>query len=218
MSARKLSRRAFLKTAGLALGASALACGGLGIAASRRPEIDFIQSTYGKENPVGNHVLITYATKAGSTAEVADVIGQTLAARGFQVDVRPVRDNPSLDGYQAVIVGSPIRMGNWLDEAVEFVRANQARMSGMPAALFTVHLENLANDENSRAARQAYTAPLRELLPGASEAFFAGNMDPAKLPLIERLLVRAMASQTGLPVGDQRDWEQIRAWANEVFA
>ena len=91
-------------------------------------------------------------------------------------------------------------------------------MSGMPAALFTVHLENLANDEISRAARQAYTAPLRELLPGASEAFFAGNMDPAKLPLIERLLVRAMASQTGLPVGDQRDWEQIRAWANEVFA
>ena len=34
-------------------------------------------------------ILVAYATRAGSTAEVADAIGKKLAADGAMVDVKP---------------------------------------------------------------------------------------------------------------------------------
>jgi menaquinone-dependent protoporphyrinogen oxidase len=107
------------------------------------------------------HVLVTYATKAGSTVAVADAIGDVLAARGFGVTIKPVKDKPSLDGYQAVVIGSAIRMGSWLPEAMVCARDNQARLSELPTAIFTVHLLNTGDDAASQAARQAYTAPVR---------------------------------------------------------
>ncbi len=75
-------------------------------------------------------VLVAYASRAGSTAEVAQAVAEVLRARsgGDTVDVLPVkigqRPQPC---YRAVIAGSAIRMGKWLPEAVEFVAKNQAR-------------------------------------------------------------------------------------------
>jgi menaquinone-dependent protoporphyrinogen oxidase len=42
------------------------------------------------------------------------------------VDVKPVKEKPQITGYSAVVLGSAIRMGNWLPKAVDFVKANQA--------------------------------------------------------------------------------------------
>jgi len=49
-------------------------------------------------------ILVTYATRAGSTTEIAAEIGQTLVARGFNVEVKPVKEVSSLAGYQSVIL------------------------------------------------------------------------------------------------------------------
>jgi menaquinone-dependent protoporphyrinogen oxidase len=75
-----------------------------------------------------NRILVTYATRAGSTVEVAAAIGETLRGSGFSVDVKPVKEKPSVEGYQAVVVGSAIRLGSWLPEAVNFVKNNQDRV------------------------------------------------------------------------------------------
>lgn len=69
-------------------------------------------------------ILVNYATRAGSTAEIAAAIAETLSARGYAVDVKLVKEKPVLDGYIAVVPGSAIRMGNWLPEAVDVVKAN----------------------------------------------------------------------------------------------
>lgn len=215
MSQGKLSRRDFLKSAGITLGASVLTCSGLGYLAALPPEFDMIDTTLGKQNTMDKKILITYATKAGSTVEIAAAIGETLSKRGFQVDVKPVSENPSLAGYQAVLMGSAIRMGSWLPEAVDFVRKNQSTLNQMPASIFTVHMLNSGNDETSLAARQAYTAPVRELLPLVDEVFFKGKLDYQTLSFFDRLIAKAVETPDN-PPGDFRDWDSIRGWTENV--
>ena len=76
----------------------------------------------------------------------------------------------------AVVLGSAIRMGNWLPEAVDFVKANQAALNALPTALFTVHMLNTGDDEASRAARAAYLDAVRPLLNGVETAYFEGQV------------------------------------------
>ena len=167
---------------------------------------------------MSSRVLVIYATRTGSTAEVAKVISAVLAERGFDVDVKPVTEKPSLEGYDAGILGSGIRMGGWLSEMLEFIRTNQAKLIQIPIAIFTVHLHNTGNDTASRAARKAYTVPVWKMLTPVDEAFFTGKMDPVKLSLRSRVLARMASSDTGPKVGDFRDWEKIGAWAATVLS
>jgi len=217
MNRKNLSRRDFLKITGAALGGSVLACSGLGYAATRVPDFETPDINYKGDTAMNEKVLITYATRAGSTPEIATAIGEVIAARGYTVDVKPVSEYPSLDGYQSVIVGSAIRMGAWLPEAVDFVKMNQYLLSRIPCAIFTAHMLNTGDDESSRMARLAYTAPIREMLDLQAEVFFTGVMDYAKLSFLDRVIARAVEKNTGTKQGDLRDWEKIRDWANTVF-
>ena len=218
MTARTISRRNFLQTAGIALAAGTLTCAGLSYVAVLPPEIAMPEITSGKDITMNERILITYATRAGSTVEVAAAIAESLAARGFAVDVKPVKEKPGLSGYQSVILGSAIRMGGWLPEMLDYIQANQAALKSMPAALFTVHMLNTGEDETSRAARIAYTQPARSLLPAAPEVFFSGKIDYATLSFFDRLMAKAVEKNTGTKPGDYRDWQQIRSWGMQVFA
>lgn len=217
MNKKALSRRDFLKIAGAGLGGTLLACSGLGYAATRVPDFETPDITYKDDSAMNKKILITYATRAGSTPEIATAIGEVIAARGFTVDVRPVRENPSLDGYRSVVMGSAIRMGAWLSEAVDFVKMNQYLLSRIPCAIFTAHMLNTGDDESSRMARLAYTAPIREMLDLQDEVFFTGVMDYSKLSFLDRVIARAVEKNTGTKQGDLRDWEKIRSWANTIF-
>ena len=66
-------------------------------------------------------VLVSAASRYGATAEIAQVIGQALSEQGLTVAVIPPGDVDSLDGYDAVIIGSAVYMGHWLDPAKELV-------------------------------------------------------------------------------------------------
>jgi menaquinone-dependent protoporphyrinogen oxidase len=165
---------------------------------------------------MSNRILVAYATRTRSTAEVADVISEVLTARGYAVDVKPVKERPSLDGYHAVILGSAIRMGAWLPEMLDFIRTNQARLDQIPTAIFTVHMLNTNKDNDSRTAKNVYTKPIRKLITPVDEAFFAGQIDLAKLSFPDRVLTRLMVGESGPKVGDFREWDEIRAWAKEV--
>ncbi len=160
---------------------------------------------------MSTRILIAYASATGSTAEVAAEIGKRLSARGFAVDVRPIEEKPQLDGYQAVLIGSAVQYGNWLPGAVEFVKNNQQVLSGLPVALFCVHIRNLGDDEASRQGRLAYLDEIRSLLQAVDEAYFAGRFDRRGAAL---LLPGWLARL--IPTMDRRNWEQIRAWAESL--
>ncbi len=159
-------------------------------------------------------VLVTYASRAGSTGEVAQAIAERLCAQGWDAEVRPVAAVGSLDGFQAVVLGSAIRYGAWLPEMLEFVQAQRAALSALPVAVFTTHMQALDDSDASRSTRSGYSQAVRALLAPRDEAFFAGKVDPATLSFFERMAVKLVKS----PVGDKRDGARIRAWADGLGA
>jgi len=158
-------------------------------------------------------VLVAYATKAGSTAEVAAEIGRVVESKsGYKVDVHPVGKLKEVDGYDAVIIGSAIRAGKWLPEATKFVEKHRDALGQVPVAYFTVCLTLSEDTEENRREVAAYLDPVREIVQPVDVGLFAGVMDSSKLPFILRLMMKAMKA----PEGDFRDWEAIRAWAGQV--
>ena len=161
-----------------------------------------------KINKMNDRILVCYATRAGSTAEVAAAIGENLSQNGYSVDVKLIKDNPSLDGYQVAVIGSAIRMGNWLPEAVNYIKANQQSLNHMPVALFTVHMLNTGDDETSRTNRLAYLDKVRPLLEDPEEVYFEGKMDFSQLSFLDRMI----AKMVNAVEADHRDWDRIGDW------
>jgi len=158
-------------------------------------------------------ILIAYATKAGSTSEVAAEIGRVVESKGdCKVDVYPVGELKEVGGYDAVIIGSAIRVGKWLPEAIEFVEKHRDALSQVPVAFFIVCLTLKEDTQENRRTVAAYLDPVREMVQSVDVGLFAGVMDYAKLPFTFRLMMKAMKS----PEGDFRDWAAIRAWADQV--
>lgn len=163
---------------------------------------------------MNQRILVAYATRAGSTAEIAAAIGESLAARGYAVDVKPIKEKPNPAPYAAVVLGSAIRMGSWLPEATAYIKANQAALAGLPVSLFTVHMLNTGDDDASRAARQDYLKAVRPLLPAAQAVYFEGLMDYSRLSFLDRTIAKLVKSVET----DHRDWAAIRAWAPAALA
>jgi menaquinone-dependent protoporphyrinogen oxidase len=163
-------------------------------------------------------ILIAYASRTGSTAEVAQAIGKTLSENNAHVDILPMQDVKDLDLYQAVILGSAIRKSKWLPEAVQFVRAHQEALRHKPLAMFTVCITiAMSNSEQYRAAVSGWTAPVRALIRPLSEGLFAGMLNFDKLPFnLDTLKLRATVAAGIFPRGDHRDWNAIRAWAESL--
>jgi menaquinone-dependent protoporphyrinogen oxidase len=207
-----INRRKFLKLTGLTLGASAAACCGLGALATIPPPVDFVENQVPGQTNSNRRVLVTYASKAGSTGEVAGVIGQALAANGAAVDVYPVEAVPDIQAYQAVILGSAIRMGKWLPAATRFVEAHQSYLNQIPTACFTCCLALHEDTEQNRREALGYMDPVSSLVAPAARGAFAGKLDSSRLSFLERMMVQAR----GMPEGDFRQWEAIRAWAGSL--
>ena len=212
----EISRREFVRlgvtaAAGVAL-VGAAGCTSAGDSKSEDVETP---STHLDGGPaMSGRVLVGYATRTGSTVGVAEAIGKTLAERGFEVDVKPLREQPSVNGYDAVILGSAVNGAKWLPEAVSFVKSRAAALNNVPVAAFCVHSMNGGSDEKQTKKRRAYLDEVRSVITPTDEGFFLGKgPDPEDTSLIARWAFRAFG---GSGEGDMRDWDKIGAWANQV--
>ena len=163
-------------------------------------------------------ILVTYASRSGSTAEVTAAICQSFVDSGVTVDLLPIQQVSTLIPYQAVIVGSAIRKSKWLPEAVQFVQTHQETLRHKPLAMFTLCITlAMSNSEQYRSAVAGWTAPVRALVGPLSEGLFAGLLDFNKLPFNwDTLKLRATVAAGIFPRGDRRDWNAIRAWAESL--
>lgn len=212
MKSKNLSRRIFLRQGCLTTAAIGLTiCGGGAIAVFNKPKIDLPIISYG-EKTMEKRVLIAYATKAGSTAEVAARIGEILSNRKISVEVLPVAKTGDISVYSAIVLGSAIRMGRILPEAQEFLEIHQAILNEKPFSAFVVCMALIKDSPETRQKVNAYLDPLRALVKPASEGLFAGVCNPSKVSLVDRLLISAKK----MPQGDFRQWDQITAWAQAV--
>lgn len=162
-------------------------------------------------------ILVTYATRAGSTAGVAEAIARTLKEGGAAVEVLPVAEVTDLAPYRAIVVGSAIQGGAWLPEALDFLRAQRAALAGKPVATFTVCMTMAMKNEQARQHVADWTAPVRALVSPVREGYFAGVLDLNKVPsLANRLKFRISILLGVWSAGDNRDWAAIRAWAEDL--
>jgi menaquinone-dependent protoporphyrinogen oxidase len=164
---------------------------------------------------VPDKILVTYASRLGSTAGVAEAIGKTLTDNGAEVDVRRMEDITDLSPYSAVIAGSAIRGKQWLPEARQFMQAHQAVLRQKPFAAFLVCMTlAMKNGEKYRPQVAGWLQPVQSLVRPASIGLFAGVLDIGRIPSFsDRLKFRISVMFGVWKEGDHRDWNAIRDWA-----
>lgn len=169
-------------------------------------------------------VLVAYASRAGSTAGVAEAVGRSLTAHGLPVEVRHVSEVQDVTPYWAVVVGSAIRIDRWLPEAMDFIQRHRADLAQRPTAAFLVCMAlGLASTPQQRAQAEksadAYMQPVRALINPAREGMFGGAL---KVSAIKEAHWRlAFSVIVGLRVwreADYRNWEAIQGWADGLPA
>lgn len=157
------------------------------------------------------NILIAVASKHGSTRKIADEIAQELRAAGHTAEVRNVKEAPTVNGYDAAILGSAVYAGNWLPEARQYVEQNQEQFANILVWLFSSG--PLGEDPQPKDDPEGLDK-LMEQTGARGHQIFVGRLDKSQLGLGERLIVRAVKA----PEGDFRDWDAIRAWAREIAA
>ena len=184
-------------------------------------------------------ILITYATMAGSTAEVAKAVGEVLVEKGLQVDILPVGEVKGIEGYDGVVVGGPMIMG-WHRSAIKFLKKYRASWKQIPLAVFVTAMSLTQTHEMSvdgmpiyvderlpkppksegnlnyreRYARLAnYLRPiLKATHPGKpiDIAIFGGRLEYGRLKWWAVLFAMLIIQAQA---GDKRNWTAVRDWA-----
>ena len=169
---------------------------------------------------MSDSILVAYATRYGSTQQVAETVTETLRDSGLEVDIQPMQQVRTLAGYRAVVLGAPLYIGRWHKEAQRFLSLHQKALTQRPVAIFALGPTQPDEKEweGARAQLDQELAKYPWLTPVALE-LFGGKYDPAKLSFFHKLLATLPASPLHqMPASDVRDWTAIRAWARELAA
>lgn len=165
-------------------------------------------------------VLVTYASKYGSTQEVAESIAETLREKGLGVDIEPMREVKSLEEYTAVVMGAPLYMVHLHKDAHKFISWHREALIKLPVAVFALGSLNDKEEEwkEVRSQLDKELAKFPWLKPADTE-IFGGKFDPEKLRFPDNLIARLPASPIhNMPASDIRDWTAIRTWASSLAA
>ena len=186
-----------------------------------------------------NRILVAYATMAGSTAEVAQAVGEEIVKSGIQVDVLPLDEVRDLQAYDGVVVGGPMIMG-WHRAALRFLKKHRDAFQRIPLAVFVTamsltrtratsvggvpvtvdeKLPKPPEKEGSLNFRERYARLTNYLQPilqatrpvkPASIGIFGGRLEYGRLKWWAVLFVMLVIQA---PAGERRNWPAIRAWA-----
>lgn len=161
-------------------------------------------------------VLVAYASKYKSTAEIAEAIGATLRQTGgLHVDVTEVNLVRSLDEYNAVVLGSALYVGQWLPPAVAFMHDHLEQLSNMPVWMFASGPAGHGDVNDLMKSWFLYPPALRTLFTNIRPrdfTVFHGKLCPENLDPIERVVIQKVNAEWG----DFRRWDEIHAWARRI--
>lgn len=159
-------------------------------------------------------VLVTYGSKYGATAEIAEKIGEVLRQAGLSPAVVAAGEVRDVERYGAVVLGSAVYIGRWRKEAVAFLKANAAALARVPVWLFS---SGPTGEGDPVELTQGWRFPgglqaIADEIRPRDVALFRGAADPDKLNFLERWMLKNVKA----PSGDFRDWEAITAWAKGI--
>lgn len=154
-------------------------------------------------------VLVSAASKHGSTAGIADVLGSALMTGGYEVSVIEPARVDDVEDFDAIIVGSAVYAGHWMKPAIELTERFAERFREKPVWLFS---SGPIGDPPKPAEDPVDVVEVMNVTGARGHHLFAGKLDKAMLSFPERAIVGALRA----PYGDFRDWDEIRNWANEI--
>jgi menaquinone-dependent protoporphyrinogen oxidase len=154
-------------------------------------------------------VLITAATKHGATGEIAQVIGEALRERGLDPTVLEPERVDTVDGYDAVVLGSAVYAGHWLKPARELVARCGDALAARPVWLFS---SGPVGDPPKPEEDPVDVAEVVAATGAREHRVFAGKLVRKQLTFPERAIVSALR----VPEGDFRDWAAISGWAASI--
>lgn len=172
-------------------------------------------------------ILVTYSTLYGSTQQAAETVAATLRESGREVDLQPMRDVRTLEGYRAIVLGTPMYLGALHKDTQRFLSHHgpalaQRRPAEVRVAVFALGPTMSPRREDEwQACRALLDQELSKYpwLAPVAVGLFGGKYDPATLSLAHRLLAGLPASPLhNLPASDLRDLTAVRAWARELAA
>ena len=160
-------------------------------------------------------VLVGYATRSGSTQEVAEAVAAALRDSGAEVDLRPMRDVRTLNGYRMLVLGAPLYMFRWHKDALAYLSRHQEAIQKLSVAVFALGPFHDEEKEWQSVLAQfdKELAKLPWFTPVAHEVF-GGKFDPTKL----RFPMNLIPALKKMPASDIRNWDAIRAWARDLAA
>lgn len=158
-------------------------------------------------------ILVTYATKYGSTQEVAEAIARNLESKGDTVTLIPLRKVRTLSGIDAIIIGAPFYMFRWHKDAILFLARFAGKLPKMPTAVFALgpfhDVESewleIGSQLDKELARFPWFHPVEAKL-------FGGKFDPVSLTFPFNLI----PALKQMPASDIRDWVAIDTWAQAI--
>lgn len=159
-------------------------------------------------------VLVTYASKYGATAEIAEKIGEVIRQSGIAVDVVPAKEVNDITPYTAIVLGSASYIGRWRKEAVKFLESNESPLSERPLWVFA---SGPTGEGDPVQLMQGWLYPkslqpvIDRIKPREITAFH-GAIDAKKLNFLERTAIKNVKA----PIGDFRDWNAITDWASGI--
>ena len=178
--------------------------------------------------------LIVHASRHGSTAGIAERIGEVLRSEGIETVVAPATDRPDPSGFDACVVGGAVYMGSWQKEGIEYLERNATTLRTRPTWLYSCgplpnsSKERSADEDRYGGALGPADGPgsggrkkiegLAELIGVREHRILTGAYDPNDPPkaISERLARMMPAVKDILPEGDFREWDAIEAWAKEI--
>ena len=158
------------------------------------------------------NVLVAYASKRGSTTEIAETVAATFRREGFGVCLEPAGDVQSLERFDAVVLGSAVYMKRWRGDARHFLKKHRKALRQMP---FWVFSSGPVGDPAQN--DQAWMEPPRladkvDDLGGRGHVVFGGCVPAEPRGMVERAMVDGIPKE----YRDRRDWDEIRTWAKQV--
>jgi menaquinone-dependent protoporphyrinogen oxidase len=159
--------------------------------------------------PNGMKVLVSAASKHGATTEIAERIGAVLMQRGIAVDVADPTDVGDVAGYNALILGSAVYAGHWMESAKALANRIGGEGSAPDTWLFS---SGPIGDPPQPEGDPVDVADIIAATSALDHRVLAGKIDKSKLSFAEKAILIAVRS----PEGDFRDWEEIEGWAGSI--
>jgi len=161
---------------------------------------------------MSNKVLLAYASKYGSTQEVAEAIAKAMREKGLEVDLQQASQVRSLKEYSAVVLGAPLYLYRWHKHAIRFLKRHEKALKSVPAAVFAVGPSFNGDEKEWLETRDQFRKELAKFpwFSPIDAEVMGGKFDPANLSFPMKLFLK------DLPAADLRDWDAIAKWAADV--